>query len=348
MEPTPSPPSDAAPPRERRAGQAAPLLHPLLRAGLYLAVYVLLQIVVVRALSLPAFLVGDRWFRAGGFASSNEVFLLAIALSALPTVGVTWLFVRFFDRRTLASLGARWPEGGRKAALRQLLTVPLGALAFLAGWLALLLLLPAPLAEVRYGGLDPGAPAWWPFPSGLLLALLGLGFLLQAGLEEWIVRGYIYRALKDAWRPWIAALASSLVFALLHADNPEVSGLALLNILLAGMILAALVERSGSLWSATLAHATWNFAVACLLSLPVSGVPMFHLLDLSIRGDERLTGGAFGPEASLLLTLLGLPLAAALWQRLRGSSRRDRLPREAAPSAPEDDSGEPSPWKPMV
>src|SRR5262245_18198178 len=233
-------------------------MHPLLRAGLYLAVFVLLQVVVVRALSLPAFLAGDRWFRAGGFASSNEVFLLAIALSALPTVGVTWLFVRFLDRRTLASLGARWPEGRRKAALRQLFTVPLATLAFLAGWLAMLLILPAPLAEVRYGDLGPGSPDWWPLPAGLLFVLLGLGFLLQAGLEEWVVRGYLYRALKDCWRPWIAALASSLVLALLHAANPEVSGLALLNVLVAGMVLAALVERSGSLWSATLAHATWN------------------------------------------------------------------------------------------
>jgi hypothetical protein len=326
-------------------------LHPLLRAGLYLAVYVLLQVAVVRALSLPAFLVGDRWFRAGGFASSNEVFLLAIVLSALPTLGVTWLFVRFLDGRTLAGLGTRWPEGGRRAALRQLFTVPLGTLAFLAGWLALLLMLPAPLAEVGYGGLSPAyrqGPAWWPWPSGLLLVLLGLGFLLQAGLEEWVVRGYIYRVLKDGWSPSAAALGSSLVFALLHAANPEVSGLALLNILLAGMVLAALVERSGSLWSAALAHAAWNFAVTCLLSLPISGVPMFHLLDVFVRGDERLTGGAFGPEASLLLTLLGLPLAVALWRRLGRNNQRDRRRREIPPSAPEDGCGEPPPWKPMV
>jgi hypothetical protein len=106
------------------------------------------------------------------------------------------------------------------------------------------------------------------------------------------------------------------------------------------MVLAALVERSGSLWSATLAHASWNFSVACLLSLPISGVRLFHLLDLSLKGDERLTGGAFGPEASVLLTLLGLPLAAALWW--------NRRRRESAASAPEDVREEPSPEESMV
>jgi hypothetical protein len=61
---------------------------------------------------------------------------------------------------------------------------------------------------------------------------------------------------------------------------------------------------------------------------------VFHLLDLAVSGDERLTGGAFGPEASVLLTCLGAPLAAVLWW--------------SAPSAPEDVGEQPSPEKPMV
>lgn len=346
MEPPPSPPSGAAsPPLPQGSEKAPPRWLPAVRTALFLAVFGLIQMAVARALSLSAFLAGDRWFRAGGFASSNEVFLLAVVLSVPPTAGATLLFVRFLDGRTLASLGARWPRGGRRAALRQLVTVPLGTLAFLGGWLALLLILPPSAAEVRYEGLSAvyvSSPAWWPFAPGFLLLLLLLGFLLQAGLEEWIVRGYVYRTLKDAWRPRTAALASSLVFALLHAANPEISPPALLNILLAGMVLAALVEGSGSLWSATLAHGVWNFSVACLLSLPISGVRIFHLLDVTIGGDERWTGGAFGPEASLLLTSLGLPLAVALWwRRSQPDHRRDRRRREIAPSAPEDGAGDP-------
>jgi membrane protease YdiL (CAAX protease family) len=323
-------------PEAAPGGPPAPRWHPLARAALYLAAYVFIQIGVVLALSLPALLLGERWFERGGFAGSNEIFLLAIVLSAPPVVGVTLLFVRVLDRRTLASLGARWPAGGRRAAGRQLATVPLGTLAFLGSWLALLLAMPSSLVAVRVRGVSAryaAGPAWWPFSPGLLLVLLALGFLLQAGLEEWVLRGYVYRALKDRWRPWTAALASSLVFALLHAANPGVSALALLNVALAGLVLAGLVERSGSLWSATLAHGVWNFAVACLLSLPISGVGIFHLLDVSVRGDARLTGGEFGPEASLLLTPLGLALATALWWRML---RAGRLHREIGASAPED------------
>ena len=190
----------------------------------------------------------------------------------------------------------------------------LGVLALLGVWLAGIAL----VATIRFGGLSEGfraGPAWWPGPAGGTAALLvlALAFLIQGGTEEWIVRGYIYHALRERWRWWIAALASSLLFSLLHAFNPDVSGVALANIVIAGFVLAELVERSGSLWGAVWAHGAWNFAVACLLSLPVSGFRMFRLLDLSITGSPVLTGGGFGPEGSLLLTGLGLLLAWLLW-----------------------------------
>jgi uncharacterized protein len=217
----------------------------------------------------------------------------------------------------------------------------LGVLALLGIWVLLILALPADLGAIRFGGLSAAffaggtGPSWWPLPPWLLLGVLLLLFLLQGGLEEWIVRGYIYRTLKERWRPFWAALASSVLFSLLHALNPNVSAVALFNIILAGLILAALVERSGSLWGAAIAHGFWNFAVACLLSLPVSGIRLFHLLDVSITGDERLTGGSFGPEGSLALTLLGLGLTAVLWRRLPA----DRPRKEIAPSTPEDVPG---------
>ncbi|HEX6864505.1 MAG TPA: CPBP family intramembrane glutamic endopeptidase [Thermoanaerobaculia bacterium] len=296
-----------------------PRFHPLVRSALFLGAYLVVQVVLGVAIALFAQAVGSDFFKEGGFTSSTEIQLLGMVLAAPFVVAVTFAFTWGLDRRPIGSIGARWPEGGSGKALVQALTVPLATLALLGSWLAAILLLPPYLAEVRLGGVSgsfAAGPAWWPLPPSLLLVLLLFGFLIQGGLEEWIVRGYIYRALKERWRPWVAALASSVLFALLHLLNPDVSPVALGNIVIAGMILAALVEKSGSLWSATLAHGVWNFAVACLLSVPVSGVRIFHLLDVSIEGRSLLTGGPFGPEGSLVLTVLGLLLAAWLWRGL--------------------------------
>jgi CAAX protease family protein len=333
---TPSPSTPSAlpetPPPQR------PRWHPLVRAGLYLVAYFVIQVAVGVAFGAAIYLLNDRSSR--GFGQSNELLLLTVVCEAPLLLGATWLFVHYLDRRTLASIGARWPEGGQTGALRQLVTMPLAVGVLIGAWVLLLVLLPATLGAIHSQGLSmvfrAGGPPWWrPLPPALLLAVLLVLFLLQGGIEEWIVRGYIYRALKERWRPFWAALASSVLFSLLHVLNPDVSGIALFNIILAGLILAALVERSGSLWGATLAHGVWNFAIACLLSLPVSGVRIFRLLDVSVTGDEKLTGGPFGPEGSLLLTLLGLGLTAAMWRRLSSI----RTPKEIPASAPEDVPG---------
>ncbi|HEY4594910.1 MAG TPA: CPBP family intramembrane glutamic endopeptidase [Thermoanaerobaculia bacterium] len=334
--PPPSEPPQPPPPPPARG--VLGLLVPALRAALYLIVYFILQTAVVVLVTVLARLAAEDLFRRGGLGSSNEVFLAFTVITLPPQLAVTWLFVRFLDRRSLASIGLRRPAGGSQAMWRQLVIAPLGAVAVLGAWLALALALPSSLAAVHYGGISPDlshGPAWWPLPPGLLLVALLIGFLLQGGLEELIVRGYVYHTLRERWRPWAAALGSSVLFALLHLGNPDVSVPALLNIVLAGMVLTALVERTGSLWSATLAHGAWNFALACLLSVPVSGVPIFHLLKVAITGDPGLTGDGFGPEGSWLLTLIGVALTAALW---RGLWRRpsERAAAVARPSAPED------------
>lgn len=281
-----------------------PRWHPLVRCVLFGAAFLVSQILGTLLLRLGALLAGRE------LAYSGEVLVLVFVLGAPILFLLTLLFLRWLDRRDLASLGARWPEGGPPRALRQAVTVPLSVLALLGIWVVAVEVLPA--SDVDVTGLSPAGGS----PDGALrLFLLLLGFLCQGGVEEWVFRGYMYRALKERWRWWVAALVTSAGFALMHSANPNFSVAALLNTFLAGLLLALLVERSGSLWSATLAHGVWNFGVASLVSLPVSGLRVFHLLETRVTGPEPLTGGGFGPEGSLLLTALALPLAAILWPR---------------------------------
>jgi membrane protease YdiL (CAAX protease family) len=312
-------------------------LHPLPRVILYLLTFLVIQTGVSTGVTRIAFLLGKEWLGRNSFLQSQEAILLIFVLIIVPVGAVTQVFVRFLDHRKLASLGLRWPAGGWRKARRELVTLPLGALALVTVWLLAMLALPARLAAFHLTGLSgdlvAGRP-WWPLPRGALFPVLLLLFLVQAGIEELVVRGYIYHAFRERWRAGTAALASSVLFALLHAANPDVSAAALVNIVLAGLILAALVERSGSLWGATLAHGVWNFALSCLVSLPVSGFSVFHLLNLSVTGNRQITGDGFGPEGSLVLTALGLPLAAGLWWRT--ARNRAPLPEDTPPSAPED------------
>ncbi len=92
----------SAPPRK------APPLHPLLRVAIYLLIFLVIQDWAILAVFSPAF----RRATPAGFLQSKEAVLLIFALTLLPMLVVTQLFVRVLDHRSLASLGVRWPAGG--------------------------------------------------------------------------------------------------------------------------------------------------------------------------------------------------------------------------------------------
>ncbi len=152
---------------------------------------------------------------------------------------------------------------------------------------------------------------------------------IPAAAEEALLRGYPLWLLAGAWGPWPAILLTSAVFSLLHLANPEVGWVGLVNIAAAGVFLGALCLRTGGLWWPTGAHLGWNWAQAFLADVPVSGLELVDapLLEPCFAGPAWLSGGAFGPEGSVLTTAAMLAAAAWTWRTPRLASeaqgRRD-------------------------
>ncbi|MBU1701335.1 MAG: CPBP family intramembrane metalloprotease [Candidatus Eisenbacteria bacterium] len=301
-----------------------PKWHPLARIALYLFVVVgALQLLIGSpAIALWLLLTGQDPNLLLDSEIAGEALLFAYALLAPATVLATIPFLRRLDRRSLREMGAYWPGGRRSVALRQIIPALAATVLFLGLWLFIIPF----LSEFQWNGLSDTVrtgPGWWPSPAGSFVTsiLFLLGFMVQGGLEEWIVRGYIYANLRDRWSWPNAAAASSLIFALGHGLNPEVSPVSIMNTFLIGLVLAMLVEWTGSLWAATLIHGFWNFFVGCAISLPVSGITTFRILDLSVTGPSFLTGGDYGPEGSLIMTGMLLPLVFVMAHRLDGIRR---------------------------
>ncbi|NLJ37089.1 MAG: CPBP family intramembrane metalloprotease [candidate division WS1 bacterium] len=100
-----------------------------------------------------------------------------------------------------------------------------------------------------------------PLSVVLYLALLGLAAPL---VEELIFRGFVYAGLRRYLPPFTAVIISAGVFALMHL-NP----MALVQLVVMGIILAVLYERSRSLIPCIVCHAVNNilaFAVILLVS----------------------------------------------------------------------------------
>ncbi|HSJ10045.1 MAG TPA: type II CAAX endopeptidase family protein [Longimicrobiales bacterium] len=195
-----------------------------------------------------------------------------------------------------------------------------------AGGLAVAALLMLVTGSLAYATQDGTAAGW----AGVVIAQAGL-FTLAAFAEEVAFRGYGFQVLARVAGAPAAIAVSSVLFALAHGANPEIGAFALVNIFLAGILLAVAYLRTLSLWFATALHMGWNWAMATLFDLPVSGIAMFDtpLYQPRIDGAAWWSGGAFGPEGGMVGTI---GFAAALLLTLRWRAvRRDPAIVQAAP-----------------
>jgi uncharacterized protein len=240
-----------------------------------------------------------------------EVFLFdAVGLAAALIVGGA--LIHFVDRRPIGALGIGWTS-------RTWQEMWLG-FAVGAGAIALAAIMLVAVGALRFS-LEPGDPWVW-LDGRMRHAWI---FLVAAFAEEALFRGYPFQVLAQTFGGLAAALVTSAAFAFAHAHNPNVGAFGLINIFLAGLLLSAAYLRTRSLWFATTLHLGWNWGMASLLDLPVSGLEVIDtpFYEPVVRGPEWLTGGGFGPEGGLAGTV---GFAAALAALFLLSRRLDVAP----------------------
>ncbi len=216
------------------------------------------------------------------------------ASEALIAVHITLsvaLARRWLDRRPWKDLGLAWdPQAPREMlfgiGLSGLMMGSIFLTEWALGW--------AQITEV----------AWQRLPWARLLPLLGealLLWILVGWTEELLFRGYLLTNLREGLNlPW-AVFLTSLFFALVHWGNPNWTPAALGGIFLAGLFLAAGWLTTRRLWLPIGLHIGWNLFEGTVFGFPVSGLHLPSLITLQVQGPSWLTGGAFGPEAGLIL-----------------------------------------------
>lgn len=154
--------------------------------------------------------------------------------------------------------------------------------------------------------------AHWDGLAGFAAIATPLAFATIAGVgEEIVFRGGVFRILEDSFGTLVALVLSAALFGLIHAANHGATTVSTVAIALeAGILLAAAYIASRNLWLPIGIHIGWNFAEGGIFGAAVSGGQATGIIKTSYTGNELLTGGAFGPEASVVA--VGVCLAAAL------------------------------------
>lgn len=150
------------------------------------------------------------------------------------------------------------------------------------------------------------------------LVLSAVLFIFAALAEEALFRGYPLQTLTRANLAWLAILLTSVPFAFIHLQNPNVvKGFTFINTALAGVWLAVAYLRTRSLWLPLGVHWAWNWALGSLFGLPVSGIttiapnPLLRGTDL---GPAWLTGGSYGIEGGVACTIALIVSTLFIWR----------------------------------
>ncbi len=248
----------------------------------FVLLFVALQLLTGVALSLV--------FRQG-FPAWLNTLPVGEALTALPLTLSVVLARRWIDRRSFVSLGLTWDRrAGRDLLYGVGLTGLIMGLIF--------------LAEGAFGWLRIRGFAWDTNTVGQVLGMVGNALLLWALVawnEELLFRGYLLTNLRDGMGTTWAVVLSSLLFAVAHGGNPHMGWPALLGLVLAGFFLADGWLTTGRLWLPIGLHLGWNLFEGTVFGFPVSGLALPRLIVTDIQGPPLITGGAFGPEAGLIL-----------------------------------------------
>lgn len=214
-----------------------------------------------------------------------------------------WAYVRFYEKRQAAELRI----------------APLGIVAGACSGAAIialisLLLFTFGIYEIKsYLGLEHA-----------LLGVAGV-ILVAATIEEIVFRGVLFLALEKAWGTVPALWLQSLLFSVLHIANvdPQIGAAELVMTVISGTLLGAfwtlIFIQSRNIWVVTANHAAWNFAIV-LTGLPLSGLDewtAFAPIESSYQGPNWLSGGAVGPEDSIVtvIAVTGIMIGLVFWAK---------------------------------
>jgi hypothetical protein len=156
------------------------------------------------------------------------------------------------------------------------------------------------------------AGGWTAFGYPLLDAVIA------AVTEEVLMRGVLFRIVEERLGSWIALVFSAVLFGALHAFNPGATITSSIAIAFeAGVLLAAVFIYTRRLWMVIGLHAAWNFTEGGIFGASVSGTDAHGVLVSQFHGPDVLTGGAFGPEASIVAVVICFAAGVFFLRRAR-------------------------------
>lgn len=148
-------------------------------------------------------------------------------------------------------------------------------------------------------------------------------FAFQGTYEELLYRSYLMPHFSKAMGDVLAVIVSSVLFVLLHALNPGMTPMAVLNLFLASLVFSLIYYLTGNLWLVGMAHGVWNYSQGFFYGSLVSGLSLKETVfkSIPVEGKDLISGGSFGFEGGVVTSTLGIILIALFLMVIKGKQK---------------------------
>jgi hypothetical protein len=234
-------------------------------------------------------------------ANLNMAILLIVSFAPIYFLVWGWLFI--FERRHLWTIGLELPG----AAWKYLRGALIGFVMFSASV--------GIFAAMGFAAFETGSsqPQGLGAIGGIIVVLIG--WVVQGAGEEVLTRGFLLPIISTRYGTLAGIILSSGLFMALHLLNPNLSPIALINLFLFGVFASFYALYEGGLWGVFAIHTIWNWVQGNVYGFQVSGgeLTTATLFNLQEVGPDWLTGGAFGPEGGLAVTIVLVASCTLVW-----------------------------------
>ena len=162
------------------------------------------------------------------------------------------------------------------------------------------------LGAIRIEGVRPDV--------GALAETLGV-LTAYGAYEEVMFRALILCGMISLFRrPWLAVGLSSVMFGLVHLNNPDATAIGLASNALGGMMYGAAFVRTGRIWMPIGLHTAWNWMQGPVFGFNVSGASEWSdkLVHQVAVGPDLITGGAYGEGSVVVIAFRFVVIALVI------------------------------------
>lgn len=250
--------------------------------------------------------IGDGESLIRKLGENHEYAMIFNLWSTLLVSLVVYIFVKYYQKRTPASLGLVDDRKGKSYLKGLLIGSGMLGISFLLAYLLSGFKIRLNIENVDFR----------------IFIFFVIGWIFQGFEEEFITRSVLMNYLGALRNPKVGIIANSLIFSILHLGNSYFNFLAFVNIFLMGLVFSMLFYVGDSIYISAAAHSVWNFLQGNFFGINVSGIITSKntiFLSESV-GNKLISGGGFGIEASLVVTIVEILALYLLYKKARKAS----------------------------